>query len=306
MYDWLPQVCREIHSEMVQIYWVLIVPLVLVCAILILANGGEESGAGARLLKRTLLSVILLLVFDDCMNVIASVADGIAEKINGLAQLKEVLHETGKVIESQETGWLEFRQWLIFALNFLAYCIAYLGFFLAEAIVHFVWAILYIASPLMILMYVSEKTAFVTGNLFKGLINVATWKILWAILAVLLLKLMTVPQTGGADNFLTAAIINLCVGISMLLVPFATKSLINDGMSGMASMAAGFTAGAIGKFTYGKAMELGKKTIQAPFKAAGSGFRWTARNTAKEMKSEWKEYRKEFRDQWASKDKPKD
>lgn len=258
---------------MVQMYWILIIPLVVLCTILIVANGAEESGAGAKLLKRTLLSVILLLMFDDCMNLIAQVADGIADKINGLAQLKAVLDEAKKVIESQETGWLEFRQWVIFFINFFAYCVAYLGFFMAQAITHFVWAILYIASPLMILMYVSEKTAFVTVNLFKGLINVATWKIMWSILAVLLLKLMTTPQVGGADNFLTSAIVNLCVGISMLFVPFATKSLIGDGMSGVANMAAGFSAGLIGKLTYGKVMEMSKKAVKAPFAVAANRFK---------------------------------
>lgn len=91
---------------------------------LIVANRSEESGAGGKLLKRTLLSVILLLVFDDCMNLIAQVADEIADKINGLAQLKAVLDEAKKVIEAQETGWLEFRQWVIFFINFFAYCVA--------------------------------------------------------------------------------------------------------------------------------------------------------------------------------------
>ncbi len=265
MYDWLPQVCREIRAEMIQIYWILIIPFMIICALFILAKGGEEAGAGAKLLKRTFLSILLLLVFDDCMNLIAQVADGVSDKINGLAQLKAALEETGKVIENQKTGWLEFRQWIIFFINFFAYLVAYAGFFVAEAIIHFVWAILYISSPLMILMYVSEKTAFVTGNLFKGLINVATWKVLWSILAVLLLKLMTTPQVGGADNFLTSAVVNLCVGISMLFIPFATKSLIGDGMSSMATMVSGFSTGLIAKLSYGKVMELGKKGIKAPF-----------------------------------------
>lgn len=264
MYDWLPEVCREIRAEMIHVYWLLIVPLLVFCSILILVKGGEESGAGAKLIKRTIISILLLLTFDDCMNAIAQLADGVAEKINGLAQLKAVLAETGRVIEAQETGWLEFRQWVIFFINFFAYCVAYLGFFLSEAIVHFVWAILFICSPLMILMFVYEKTAYVTHNLYKGLVNVASWKVLWSILAVLLLKLMTTPQTGGADNFLTTAIINLCVGISMLFVPFATKSLLNDGMVGMASMATGLTAGLVSKMTYGKVMELGKQSVKAP------------------------------------------
>lgn len=270
MYNWIPEVCRQIRSEMVQMYWILIVPLLLICVMLIIVKGGEEAGAGAKLLKRTMISIIILLVFEDCMNAIAFVSDGIADRIHGLAQLKAVLEETGRVIQSQETGWLEFRQWVIFFINLFAYCVAYLGFFLAEAVIHFVWAILYIASPLMILMYVSEKTAFVTTNLFKGLINVATWKVLWSILAVLLLKLMTTPQIGGADNFLMAAIVNLCVGLSMIFVPFAAKSLIGDGLSSAANMASGFSAGLIAKLSYGKLLELGKKGVQAPFKMAAT------------------------------------
>jgi hypothetical protein len=270
MYDWLPQVCREIRAEMVEMYWILIIPLMVLCTIIIVAKGGEESGAGAKLLKRTFISIILLLVFDDCMNLIGQVADGLSEKINGLAQLKGILEQTEKIIRAQEISWLGFRQLLIFFINFSAYCIAYLGFFFAEAIIHFVWAILYIASPLMILMYISEKTSFVTVNLFKGVINVATWKVMWSILGVLLLKLMTTPQMGGADNFLTSAVVNICVGLSMLFVPFATKSLIGDGMSSMANVAAGFSSGLIAKLTYAKVMELGKKSVQVPFKVAAA------------------------------------
>lgn len=262
MYTWLPEVCREIRAEMVGLYWILIVPLVILCTIFVVANAGEETGAGSKILKRTLLSVLLLLTFEPSINLIAQVADGIADKINGLAQLKAILDQTGKVIQSQETGWLEFRQWMIFFINFFAYCVAYLGFFLAEAVTHFVWAILYIASPLMILMFVYEKTAFVTMNLYKGLIHVATWKVLWSILAVLLLKLMATPQVGGIDNFLSSAIINLCVGISMLFVPFASKSLIGDGFTGVANVAGGITAGLVSKLTYSKVMQTGIKPFQ--------------------------------------------
>ncbi|MDB5039157.1 MAG: hypothetical protein JWQ35_2685 [Bacteriovoracaceae bacterium] len=286
MYEWLPQVCKEIRMEMIQMYWILIIPLVILCTIFIVVNAGEESGAGAKLLKRVMLSIVLLLTFDSCMNLIAQVADGIADKINGLAQLKAVLDQTGKVIQSQKTSWLEYRQCVIFFINFFSYCIAYLGFFLAEAITHFVWAILYISSPLMILMFVYEKTAFVTMNLYKGLINVATWKILWSILAVLLLKLMTTPQVGGVDSFFTSAIVNLCVGISMLFVPFATKSLIGDGMAGVANMAAGFSAGLIAKLTYGKVVEMSKKAIKAPFSVAAGKFGGRARSGQSRQTSE--------------------
>jgi hypothetical protein len=88
----------------------------------------------------------------------------------------------------------------------------------------------------MILAYVNESSAYVTASLYKGLINVVLWKIVAAILGVLMLKLITSNQVGEdwATSFSFIAI-NLCVGLSLLFVPFTTKSLIGDGLNSAAS-----------------------------------------------------------------------
>src|SRR5262249_45722207 len=117
----------------------------------------------------------------------------------------------------------------------------------ATALTHFVWTILYVCSPLMILMYVSRHTAYVTMSLYKGLIQVVIWKVLWSILGVLLLKLAAQPDVSGMEDYLMAIVMNLCIGIWMLFIPLATKSLISDGMSSVAStlaMAPAIAAGA--------------------------------------------------------------
>ena len=141
---------------------------------------------------------------------------------------------------ANEPGWFKFREAILQIYSLVSYLIAYLGVFVAEVLVHFVWAVLYVVSPLMILMYVHEKTAFVTANLYRGLIHVVTWKLSWSILAVLLIKMATTPEVAqDSHNFVTVINMNLCIGLSMLFVPFVTKSLISNGMEGAAS---GFAA----------------------------------------------------------------
>lgn len=261
MFDYLPEVCREIHGELLQLYWILIVPF---CVLLIIfeffkmPDGNPNAG---NIIKRAVISMILLFSFNETMNLIAMVGDGITDKVNGVKSLWDLMGELGKNYEESSVSWLKFREAIIFILSLVSYIIAYLGVFVANVLIHFVWAVLYVCSPLMILMYISSSTSFVTSNLYKGLINVMVWKVLWSILAIMLLKLATAPQTGEWDNFLTAILINLCIGISMLFIPFATKSLINDGLSSAASGLAAVPTAATGAFIKHMAVSQGKNLL---------------------------------------------
>jgi hypothetical protein len=73
---------------------------------------------------------------------------------------------------------------------------------------------------------------------------------MWSILGVLLLKLAVQPTTDNSENIITTSIINLCIALSILLVPIFTKSLIGDGISSFASGVAtipGMAAFGVGK-----------------------------------------------------------
>ena len=273
MFDYLPEVCRELHGQVLQIYWILIVPF---CVLLIIfeffkmPDGNPNAG---DIIKRAVISMILLFSFNETMNLIAMIGDGITDKINGVKSLWDLMGELGKNYEDNSVSWLKFREAVIFILSLVSYIVAYLGVFVADVLIHFVWAVLYVCSPLMILMYVSNTTSFVTSNLYKGLINVVVWKVLWSILAIMLLKLATAPQAGGWDNFLTAILINLCIGVSMLFIPFATKSLINDGMSSAASALAAVPTAATGAFIKSMAVKSGKNLMARGINGTQSSFR---------------------------------
>jgi hypothetical protein len=232
MFEYLGTAGSELHAEMLKIYWVLIIPFVLLLFGLELLK--DESPNARDIIRRFLISVLMLLTFDWCINSIASIGDAVTSQIGGMEQLSDVLTKLGPNYSGHDSLF-SLRETTIYIFSLAAYIIAYLGFFVATALTHFVWAILYVCSPLMILMYVSRSTSYVTASLYKGLIQVVIWKILWSILGVLLLKLAVQPQVAGMEDYLMAIVMNLCIGVSMLFIPLATKSLISDGMNSVAS-----------------------------------------------------------------------
>lgn len=266
MFAYLGTVGAELHGEMVKMYWVLIVPFVLLLFVLELLK--DESPNTRDIIRRLIISVIMLLSIDWCLNSIASIGDAVTDQINGLEQLSEVLKNLGPNYSGHDS-WFSLRETTIYIFSLAAYIIAYVGFFVATVLTHFVWTILYVCSPLMILMYISRHTAYVTMSLYKGLVQVVLWKILWSILGVLLLKLAMQPQVSGMEDYLMAIVMNLCIGVSMLFIPLATKSLISDGMSSVASTLAMAPALAMSGAVKVAASRFGSKAATGMKSAAG-------------------------------------
>ncbi len=238
----------------------LLVPFVVLLVILEFFK--EEPPNVAEILRRIVISILMLYSFDMVVDTIAMVGDGITDRIDGIQKLGDVLKTLGPNYHGSSGGLFNMWDTAIYFFNIAAYIIAYLGFFVATVLIHFVWTVLYICSPLMILMYVSKATAYVTKSLYGGLIQVVTWKILYSILGVLLLKLAMNPQYTGMEDYLMAIIVNLCIGVSMLFIPFATKSLLNDGLQGAATALAAVPTLAAGAAIKGVAMQAAKSMGQ--------------------------------------------
>lgn len=190
---------------------------------------------GGKIIKRVVISILLLITFNDVVNIIGMLGDGIIERIDKLSSFQDALRQLGPTEANLSNEWFNLREHILYAFSLIAYIIAYLGFFVAEALTQFVWIILYTISPLMILAYVSPQTANITGNLYKGLIKVIIWKTLWTILGALLLKMAIEPSVTGMSDWIMSIVMNFCIGLAMLFVPMATRSLINDGMESAAS-----------------------------------------------------------------------
>ena len=234
MFEQLVSVAKDIRGEMLDLYWLLLAPVVLLLIVLEFFKAQRDSIDVADILRRVAVSILLLLSFEYTINVIGSLGNGVIGKIDKSVDVWEVLKNLGPNYKDASSSLFDLRGHILYTLALLAYLVAYLGFFVTESLVHFVWVVLYTLSPLMILAYVAKATANVTVNLYKGLVKVVVWKILWTVLSVLL-KLAMEHQAGNMEDYLAAIILNLCIGLSMLFIPLATRSLINDGLEMAAS-----------------------------------------------------------------------
>ncbi len=232
MFEYLSGVGVDLHGELIKIYWVLLIPFVLFLLVMEILK--DENPNVREIFRRILISIILLYTFNWAIDAIAIIGDAVTEKINGLEKLSEVLSKLGPNYSSQGSLF-NLRETALYVFSLAAYIIAYVGFFVATALTHFVWTILYVCAPLMILAYVSPLTSYITSSLYKGLIQVVLWKILWSILGVLLLKLAVQQEVTGMEDYLMSIVVNLCIGVSMLFIPLATRSLLNDGMNSVAN-----------------------------------------------------------------------
>lgn len=311
----MPEVGRQLRGELVQVYWTLLVPFVVV--LLILEFFKKDPPNVVEILRRVVISILMLYSFDYVVNTIAMVGDGITDRIDGIQKLWDVLKNLGPNYQNSSHEWFNLRETTIYFFNIAAYIIAYLGFFVSTVLIHFVWTILYICSPLMILMYVSRATEYVTKSLYTGLMQVVTWKILYSILGVLLLKLAMNSNFTGMEDYLMSIIVNLCIGVSMLFIPFATKSLLNDGLQGAASALAAVPTMAAGVAIKAAAMQGAKSLASkglAGAKFAGAPVRnWTGArmdqlrtrlepqiNQVRKAKDKWKNLGRDTKYDYAS------
>ena len=233
---------RDLHASIVQIYYMAL-PVAILLAV---AMGYFRSGAPDYVdtLKRAFVATILLIAFPEISNAIIGVCDGIAQRIDDMSGLDTFI----RMAQEKSAGYaiaknvllLKFNDLFIAVLSFGSFILVYLARYLTIAMYYFFWVFLSAVSPLMILFYIFPQTSFITGNLFRGLIQVASWKIVWAILSAMLRALAfgNIYQTEG--SYVTLIVLNFIIALAMLLTPSIVKSTVGEGTHSMAqSLGAG-------------------------------------------------------------------
>ena len=244
MSDWPKETAENLRSEFVEIYWALIVIVMLICIILEFFKIAEKEINPVNVLKRATISIILLWTFKDVMNLASLFTEGMIGRLGGMQGLKTLYELMAKSYQSDTPSFFKYREMFIYFLSWCAYAMGMLGYYVMTILINMAWAILYVLSPLLILAYVSEKTAYVTSSLYKGIFNVCIWKILWCVMGTLLVEFSTMPETGGWEGFFMTALTNSVIGVSMLLIPVFANSLFHCGLSDSVASGAAIATGA--------------------------------------------------------------
>lgn len=264
---WLAMEAKKIH-EIFSGYFYLVVTVLMLLGIAIEYFKWPIGGFPnfGTIVGRALIAALLLHAYPEITNTIADVTDAMAAKLGDLNNFKLILDKMGDKVGELSWSWVSFKETIMLLLSFLTFFILYFSIHIADSFYIYVWVMLYVFSPLLIALYVLPVTASATSALFRSLIEVACWKIVWSVIATLLWSsaLSQINQEGTQISFLTAIGFNIILAGSLLLTPFVVHALAGSGLSTMGKDLSSLAIGGMTispSRTIGATKSLASKTI---------------------------------------------
>lgn len=236
--SWLASEAKTIHQIFSNYFYLIIGTLILLGVALDyfkLVIGGTPQFT--MLIGRALIASLLLISMPEIMNALSSVTDAISQELGDLNKVKLVMSKMSDKVDKLTWSWSSVKESLLLAISFVTFFILYIAIHLADSLFLFAWMLLFVFSPLLIAFFVLPSTASATKGLFRSLIEVSAWKIVWSVLTSLLwsFALIELDKPDSNISFLSAIILNLMLFFSVLVTPKITSALINGGLSQVAS-----------------------------------------------------------------------
>lgn len=238
-FELLGTLMRDLHQEFVRLYYLM---LPVFFSIAIVAAWLKAPGGGfdfIEILRRTVIATLLLAAFPDISRAIIFLADGVAEKIDHMNNIDAIIRMAQEKSQgyslSVKSVLLQFDDLIIAGLSFISYLVLYIARYLTLAMYHFFWLFYMITAPLLLLFNLFPGTSQITKNLFKGMIEVASWKIIWAILGAMLASLSFGEMYRSEGSYVELIVMNFVIAIAMLATPMLVRSLVNGGLESMSS-----------------------------------------------------------------------
>jgi hypothetical protein len=268
--SWLAQEAKNIYGIFYSFFYLLVTMLLLLGIVMeYFKIPMGDMPSFAQLVGRVFIAALLLHAYPDITNVIADVTDAVASRLGDLNQFKLVLDRMGDKLGELSWSWVSFKDTVILIISFLTFFLLYFSIHIADAFYLYAWTLLYVFSPLLIALFVLPVTSAATKALFRSLVEIACWKIVWSVIATLLWSaaLSNINQQGAQISFLTAISFNIILAGSLLLTPFVVHALAGSGLAGMTRSLGALAIGGMA-ITPGAALKAGKSVGG---KAIGAG-----------------------------------
>ncbi len=238
-FELLGSLMRDLHHEFVRIYYLMLPVFFSLSVAITWFRSPQGSPEFVGILKKAIISTFLLVAFPEISQAIIFISDGIAEKIDSMNSIDTIIKMAGQKTQnysfSPTSILLQFNDLIIATLAFLSYLILYVARYLTVAMYHFFWLFFMVTAPLLLLFNLFHGTEQVVSNLFKGMIEVASWKIIWAILGSMLSALSFGNAYKAEGSYVTLMVMNFMIAISMLMTPMIVRSIVGSGFHAMSS-----------------------------------------------------------------------
>jgi hypothetical protein len=227
----------DLHQEFVRMYY-LMLPVFFCLSIALAWFRSPGAVEFLDVFKRAVVSTLLLAAFPEISRAIIFIADGIAERVDQMQGIDVFLAMAKEKALSftfvKDTILLQFSDLIIALLSFVSYLILYIARYLTIAMYHFYWIFYMVSAPILLLFNLFPSTSQIAKNLFRGMIEVASWKIVWAILGAMLTALSFGDAYRTQEDFLILMVMNFVIAVSMLKTPSIVSSLVGAGLNSMA------------------------------------------------------------------------
>ncbi|MBL7716630.1 MAG: hypothetical protein JNL01_14290 [Bdellovibrionales bacterium] len=228
-YEKLLPVAKQIYLQTSQLGWQMLLPLFLVSVAIGYTSDLGITGSILVRLKRLFLVALLLVAFPTIAEFLQILGVEIAKSIDNMSGIDMVLEAASKRAEAYSfdlQGLLNLGADLIMgALVIFSFLILVVARFLLIAFQHFYWFLLIALGPFLILACLFESSAGVTKNLFKNMIQISSWPIVWSILSAFLKAMPFAAAYQGLGGFVTIITLNLIIATALLLSPFLVSQL---------------------------------------------------------------------------------
>jgi hypothetical protein len=240
--NWLATEAKTLHVVFSNIFFILISTFLVLAVVLEFFKiplGGMPQFP--QIAARVFIASILLVSVPEIMNALATVTDAMTKEIGQFLELKHVLERLSDKFGEMSWSWVSIKDSVMILISYLSFFIFYISVYLADAFFLYSWMLIYVFSPLLIAFYIFPSTANATTMLFKSLVEVCIWKIVWCVMSALLwsMALSDINNSEHGINFLTVIILNLMLAFSVIMTPKITASFMGGGVSSVASSVGG-------------------------------------------------------------------
>lgn len=244
--SWLANEAHQIHGIFSNVFYGLL-SLLLIIGVLLeyfkLPMGGMPSIT--TLVGRAIIAILLLHSYPEITDIITRITDSITDQLGDLNNFKLVLSKMGDRMEDMSWSWVSVKNSAMMIVSFIAFFVLYISVYICEAFMIYTWTLLYVFSPLLIAFFVLPQTSGGTKALFRSLIEVSLWKVVWSVLSTLLWSAALIEMEKIDDtNFITIISFNLILAGSVLLTPLVVNALTKNGLSGLVGNVGGIAVGA--------------------------------------------------------------
>lgn len=272
---WLATEAQKLHAIFQGAFFMLVTVFLLLAIILDYFRIPLGGAPGfSTLVARCLIATMLLIAMPEIMNAVANITDAIAYEVGDLNNFKFVLSRMGDKLKTLSWSWTSVKDMVTLMISFLTFFILYISVYFADAAFLYTWTLIYVFSPIILALFVLPVTSGGTSAMFRSMIEVSLWKIVWASMAALLWStaLSDINKPEYHIDFLTAIVMNLMLALSVLMTPFLVRGLFSTGISGAASALQNM-AMASAALTPVRVLGTARSAVQLPISKVTSRFR---------------------------------